>query len=216
VTIVTPVTRAAPRTRGEITCSMRSSRDMHKWWRNPTSGYVGTLMSASERTTVHKLSARAQVVTTCALLMVVGFCSTPMASAPRKPPLPFAISALQAMLFYEHTGTLSPDVLAEPKMVLRNRRTAQGRSTTMLVVVEITGEPGAFDPRRKVVLTATDAHTLNFTKTSEVGILSEEGKFFVGFWLYNTGCYPMTLTARLTRQSRAAFVQRVINFQCGD
>ena len=86
----------------------------------------------------------------------------------------------------------------------------------MLVVVEITGEPGAFDPRRKVVFTAKDAHRLNFTKTAEVGILSEEGKFFAGFWLYNTGCYPLTLRARLTGQARTAPVQQVVNFQCGD
>jgi hypothetical protein len=61
-----------------------------------------------------------------------------------------------------------------------------------------------------------DAHTLKFTKTSEVGILSEEGKFFVGFWLYDTGGYPIMLSARLIGQSSLASVQQVINFQCGD
>jgi hypothetical protein len=128
----------------------------------------------------------------------------------------YAISALKARLFYEHTGTFSEDLLEEPKMVLRNRRTAQGRSTAILVVIELTGEPEAFDPQRKLVFAATDSHTLKFRKTYTVGILSEEGKFFIGFWLYDTGCYPVTLTAHLTGQPSSDLIKQVINFSCGD
>jgi hypothetical protein len=150
------------------------------------------------------------------LLMVMGYGFASTVSAQRKPPLPYTISALKAMLFYEHTGTFSQDILAEPKVVIRNRRTAQGRSTATLVVIELTGEPETFDPQRKLVFAATDLHSLKFKKTSTVGILSEEGKFFIGFWLYNTGCYPVTLTARLTGQPSPVFIKQVINFSCGD
>jgi hypothetical protein len=121
-----------------------------------------------------------------------------------------------ALPFYEHTGTFSQDILAEPKVVIRNRRAAQGRSTATLVVIELTGEPETFDPQRNLVFAATDSHTLQFKKTSTVGILREEGKFFMGFWLYDTDCYPVTLTARLTGQPRPAFIQQVIIFSCGD
>jgi hypothetical protein len=123
---------------------------------------------------------------------------------------------LKALLFYEQTGTFSEDIFAEPQTVLRNRRTAQGRSTATLVVIELRGAPGALDPRRKLVFTATDAHTLKFRKTSAVGLFSEEGKFFIGFWLYDTGCYPVTLTAHLTGQPSSEVRKQVINFTCGD
>jgi hypothetical protein len=83
-------------------------------------------------------------------------------------------------------------------------------------VIEFTGEPETFDPQGKLVFAATDLHSLKFKKTSTVGILSEEGKFFIGFWLYNTGCYPVTLTARLTGQPSPVFIKQVINFSCGD
>ena len=150
------------------------------------------------------------------LLMLMGSSFASTLSAQRKPPLPYTISAVKVMLFYEHTGTFSQDILAEPKIILRNRRTAQGRSTTTLVVIELTGEPEAFDPQRKLIFTATDSHTLKFKKTYTVGILSEEGKFFIGFWLYDTGCYPVTLTAHLTGQPSSSFTKQVINFNCGD
>jgi hypothetical protein len=148
--------------------------------------------------------------------MLMGYSFASPVRAQRNPPLPYTISALKALLFYEHTGTFSEDVLAEPKIVLRNRRTAQGRSTAILVVIELTGEPEAFDPQRKLVFAATDSHTLKFRKTYTVGLLSEEGKFFIGFWLYDTGCYPVTLTAHLTGQPSSDLIKQVINFSCGD
>jgi hypothetical protein len=165
---------------------------------------------------VLKLGARSKIGTVGLLFLVMGYGVASPVRAQRQPPSPYAISGLRAMLFYEQTGTFSEDVFAEPQTVLRNRRTAQGRSTATLVVVELTGAPGALDPRRKLVFTATDAHALKFRKSATVGLFSEEGKFFIGFWLYDTGCYPVTLTAYLTGQLSSEVRKQVINFTCGD
>src|SRR5262245_58494423 len=105
----------------------------------------------------------------------MGYGVTSPVRAQRQPPLPYTIHALRALLFYEQTGMFSEDVLAEPKTVLRNRRTAEGRSTATLVVVELTGAPGALEPRRKLVFTATDGRALKFRKTYPVGLFSETG-----------------------------------------
>jgi hypothetical protein len=61
-----------------------------------------------------------------------------------------------------------------------------------------------------------DSPVLKFKKTYAVSIVCEEGKFFIGFGLYDTGCYPVTLTAHLTGQPNPSFTKQVINFNSGD
>ena len=137
----------------------------------------------------------------------------------RQTPLPFKISAVKAMLFFEQTGEFSPDVSNQPASALRNRRTgAGGRATATLVVVEVSGQPSAYAPQRKLSFTATDSRkTILLRKTAELGIFSDEGKFYVAFWLYDTGCYPVTLNARLSGQQPATqTIKKTLNFSCGD
>ncbi len=43
---------------------------------------------------------------------------------------------------------------------------------------------------------------------------SESGKAYAGFWLKNTGCEPVYLTARLAGRRR--HVSATINFGCGE
>jgi hypothetical protein len=165
---------------------------------------------------VRKLSVGLKFGTLCSFLAVLCLIPAPVVVAQRKAPSPYKVSAVKAMLFYEQTGAFSSNVLADPKIAIQNRQIALGRSTATLVVVEIAGDPGAFDPRRKVVFAATDGRMLKFSRTSDTGVLSEEGKFYVAFWLYDTGCYPVTITARLTGQSPISSVKEIIKFRCGD
>jgi hypothetical protein len=39
---------------------------------------------------------------------------------------------------------------------------------------------------------------------------------FAGFWLYETGCNPVKLSARILGQRRTATVRKVIKFDCGE
>jgi hypothetical protein len=151
---------------------------------------------------------------------LVCFVSIPEAKAQERqtPPPPFKLNAVKAMLFFEQTGEFSPDVSNEPASALRNRRAgAGGRATATLVVLEVSGQAGAYAPQRRLSFTATDSRkTILLRKTAELGIFSDEGKFYVAFWLYDTGCYPVTLYARLIGQHPTSTIKKTLNFSCGD
>jgi hypothetical protein len=44
--------------------------------------------------------------------------------------------------------------------------------------------------------------------------IGSENKFFAGFWLYETGCHPVELTARIVGLKQR--LQKTINLRCGE
>lgn len=137
-------------------------------------------------------------------------------SAQRKAPPSFKIGAITAKLFDEHPGMFSSDLLTAPDSTLRNRRTGPGSSNSMLIVVELAGQAGSYAPDRKLLLTATDSRRVLLKRSADIGILSEGGKYYLAFWIYDIGCYPVTLSARVTGQSASRAVKKTIPFRCGD
>jgi len=137
----------------------------------------------------------------------------------------FKISGIKAMLFYEQTGTFSKDILADPNISLWNtiigEGSSGGASSATLVLVEVTGKGGAYETTRKVEMTAAFAGTGRrahppVKRTSEIGIISEKGKFYVPLWLYDTGCSHVTISARIVGQKQASSMQKTIKFECGE
>src|SRR5262249_18864056 len=108
------------------------------------------------------------------------------------------------------------NVLNAPATTLRNRGTGPGRVTAMLVVVEISGKEGAFAPQRKLVFLARDPRRVLLKRSADVGIISENGRYYLAFWLYDIGCYPVTLTAHLLGQPSSSAVRNSVDFTCGD
>jgi hypothetical protein len=136
------------------------------------------------------------------------------------------ITAVKARLFYSRTGTFSSDVFEEavrPPLIaslLWNTPIKDDPSSSVLVVVEIAGEmlytrepqleftaryrppyPGA---REVVIRRRVKIHSSGF---------GEAAKGYEGFWLYDTGCFPVKLSVRLMGQ---APVLKTINFGCGE
>ena len=137
----------------------------------------------------------------------------------------FKISGIKAMLFYEQNGTFSKDILADPNISLWNtiigEGSSGGASSATLVMVEVTGKAGAYETTRKVEMTATFSGTGKnvhppVKRTSEIGILSDKGRFYVPLWLYDTGCSHVTISARIIGQRQAPSVQKTIKFECGE
>lgn len=136
----------------------------------------------------------------------------------------YELSSLKAYLYHEESGTVSTkDIISLPKGSLWNTTIGAGAagspSHATLVVVEITGKPGSYEPKRKVELIAQETgktKTLKFKKTAVLGGLSREGKYFAAFWLYDTGCVPIVLSARLLGQSGVSKSGKVIDFSCGE
>jgi hypothetical protein len=158
------------------------------------------------------------------ILLLLVFMSLSVESAAqrgnRSQPPAFRITAIQAKLFFDHRGTFSEDVLSGENKFLWNVAISGGSmgslSTSTLVLVEVSGKPGDYGPGRKIEFIARGPRSLLLRKITEVGILGDEGKFYAGFWLYDTGCDPIRLSARIVGQSPALTMKKTIDFHCGE
>ena len=134
-------------------------------------------------------------------------------------PPPYRVS-LRAMLFYTDKGTFSPDLIAHP-VDLWNTPAGEGRaggsSNATLVVAVVSGEAGSYVPERKVELTATErGHTI-LQRAVETSVLNTQGRTYVAFWLYGTGCSRLRLSARINGQTPpGAPVTTTIPFACDE
>ena len=128
------------------------------------------------------------------------------------------ISAIQARLFYEKTGTFSENVLTERGFDLWNTPFDSTYST--FVVVELEGVPQYLETPRRIELTARyvplggGKRSVALRHVEVVRNGSEDGKAYAGFWIRNTGCEPVYLTARLAGRRRRS--RATINFGCGE
>ncbi|MFY9622431.1 MAG: hypothetical protein WAQ99_21620 [Pyrinomonadaceae bacterium] len=140
-------------------------------------------------------------------------------------PQTLRLANMQAMLFFENTGKFSPDVFTNQVNLWNTPiegASREGASESTLVVVEIKAEgEGLLPGNRKVELTARyriadksgHGKPAFFRKTMTINIGSDY-KFFAAFWLYETGCHPVELTARIVGQRGS--LRKKINFGCGE
>jgi hypothetical protein len=133
-------------------------------------------------------------------------------------PPPFRVS-LRAMLFYSDRGTFSPDLIAHP-VELWNTVIGEGNSggpsNATLVVAVVRGEAGSYVPTRRVELTVTAGGREIFKRAEETSVLNREGRTYVAFWLYGTGCRRLRLSARILGQTPSTPVTATIPFACGE
>lgn len=134
---------------------------------------------------------------------------------------PYKISGIKAMLFYDGKGTFSRDVLAKPDFAFWNTiigaGDAEGPSSSTLVLVEVSGNPSENEapPRRKVEFTAIASGKVILKRASDIGLFTD-GKFYAAFWLYDTGCQPIKISAQVIGQPRPSTISRTIPFKCGE
>ena len=151
----------------------------------------------------------------CALAMLAAPAG---ALAQSSAPPPYRLS-LRAMLFYSDKGTFSHDILARP-VTLWNTPIGEGRSggasNATLVVAVVRGEGGSYVPTRRVELTVTSGGREIFKRAEETSVLNTEGRTYVAFWLYGTGCRRLRLSARILGQTPSTPVTAVIPFDCGE
>ena len=143
------------------------------------------------------------------------------------------VAAVQAKLFFSETGTFSEDILANPDFTLWNTPVGEGsagapsNSTFVIVVVE-GGTPGTVEHKRSVRFTASykygfvtergtaEVQKIQIQTTNAIGSFGKDGKSHVGFWLHDTGCVPVDLTAEITGQPLDKVIKKRIDFKCGE
>ena len=134
---------------------------------------------------------------------------------------PYAITDVRVHLFYANTATFSESLVGNPKIrALWNTPIGAGDagapSDATLVVVEISGQPNSFATGRKVELAVREENKETFRHSQQLGVLSNQGHSYLAFWLYDTGCAPLRISAALLGQRNPS--RRVIEvpFQCGE
>jgi hypothetical protein len=89
-------------------------------------------------------------------------------------------------------------------------------NNTALVVVEVSGQAGSWEENRRVELTARTAEGELLRRASDLNVLSARGRTYVAFWLYDVGCRPVRLQARLLGQRQASTRTDEIPVECGE
>ena len=163
-----------------------------------------------------------RLVTLLSMSLLVPFAELEAAGQRTPSPPPYKITAIKALLFYDGTATFSRDVLAKPDFTFWNtiigEGDAEGPSNSTLVLVEVTGNSSSNDPSpsRRVEFTASAAGKAVLKRTTEIGLFGNGGKFYAAFWLYDTGCQPIKVSARITGQAQPSSVGKTIAFACGE
>lgn len=136
---------------------------------------------------------------------------------------PYTITSIKAYLYFNQKDALSRDISDATKGSLWNTIIGEGLagspSSVTLVVVEITGKPDAYEPKRKVDVTVREIGKRVVTKLqkqSPIGGLSKEGKYFAALLVYDTGCLPLEVSAKLLGQADQTPKTKRINFECGE
>ena len=128
------------------------------------------------------------------------------------------VRSVDVRLFRHHTGSLSEPLTG--KETLWNTIIGEGSagepSSSLLVDVVVAGAPGAFEKSWLIELVVKNAKSgaVLSKQRKSVGVLSSTGVYHTGFWLPETGCEPLNVTARIKGGSSSKEIG--IPFACGE
>ncbi len=130
---------------------------------------------------------------------------------------PYTVKFIRAFLFFNGRGGLSPNIIDNPIYSKPwNVIIGPDASQETLVVVEVSGKPQSYEVTRKVELQVTEGKKMKFRRASEIGVINVDGRYFAPFMLYDTGCAPVRLLARIIGQPQPSRLEKTINFRCGE
>jgi len=100
--------------------------------------------------------------------------------------------------------------------VIIGEGSAGGASENTLVQVVVTGQPKSSAEGLAVQLTAKTPTRTLLDRRSDVGIMNTNGRYYAGFWLYETGCERVELNIKLIGEGSGQTVTKTIPFECGE
>ncbi len=133
------------------------------------------------------------------------------------------VSAIEARLFHNKTGTFSDNILGPNAQGLQNVFAGEKSSVSTLVVVKVSfTEPKRVVGDAKVRLVARkqrfrqSGSRLLLDQVAELGAPSKEGVSYVGFWLHGTDCGAVNIKVVVTAGKRSVNAIETIAFQCNE
>ena len=155
-------------------------------------------------------------IRTCVVLLAVTL--TGATPPPESRARAVELLGIHAKLYYPESASFSRDILAEPRFSLWNAIIGEGDaeapSNATLVTVELRGDPGSYGDRATVRLRAVARGRVLVNRATELGRFGTNGRQAVGFWIYDTGCDAIDLTATLS--TRPDTLRARIPFECGE
>jgi hypothetical protein len=155
---------------------------------------------------------RSHVTAVAALLLLSVSCRGAVAAEPIEP------VAIETRLFLAHSGKFS-EPISEKTELWNTPATSDSPnrpSRNTFVRIQLNGPPGGAGLKGRVDLTITSVGTNQrpIKLHQRLGVFGPDGKQFVGFWLPDTGCEALHLSAK-TSNSRKTVTQSV-PFKCGE
>ena len=154
-------------------------------------------------------------------LSMVAVSSLPLAGlGAQTPNALYGVGEIQAKLFYSNRGVFSANIINNPKFILWNvpngEGTVGGPSENTFLQVTVVGRPrGEPDSLTLHVVAYTREDTL-LDQETDVGLMNTNGNWYGGYWLYDTGCDTVVVTARLTGRGAQSALATIIPFACGE
>jgi hypothetical protein len=138
------------------------------------------------------------------------------------------LNGFQALLFNSKTGAFSTDALAKSGSELGNVPSGEFASVSTFIIVKVQTAKDAPVPKNlRVRLVAIESGSMPFAakrkqqpdrvildQTVSLGPVNDDGFAHVGFWLPNTGCRSITLTASLVGAKAGPPMTEILPFAC--
>ena len=132
------------------------------------------------------------------------------AQKPKKAP-DYKIAKVKIVPFNEQTGQFEEELDENGSKSFFN-----DLSTSLFVTVEVGGEAGSFEAGRKATITVMEGKKLKLTRTDQVGLIGDGGKYYMPVWLYGSMCSQIKITVKLTGQKTLPVKTRSVAFNCGE
>jgi hypothetical protein len=84
------------------------------------------------------------------------------------------------------------------------------------VIVEVTGATGSYPDTQSVELAVSTTRKEIFRRKNSLPVLGTNGHTYSAFWLYDTGCAPLRISAALLGQADPSRHVASIPFECGE
>ncbi|MBP9887065.1 MAG: hypothetical protein KBF93_12260 [Leptospiraceae bacterium] len=89
-------------------------------------------------------------------------------------------------------------------------------STSLFVIVEVSGKPGIFESKKKVEIEVFEGEKRKAKKIEKNMLFSEKGKFYISLLLDPLMCKDITINARILGQKTDSGIAKMIPFKCGE
>ena len=123
----------------------------------------------------------------------------------------YKISTIKILPFDYKTGEFKPEIKTGNMDIFFN-----AFSTSLFVVVEVSGKPGSYEGNRKVEIKVLEGKKKKATKVEKNMLLGDQGKYFIPILLEPMMCADIKITARILGQKTNSTLIRTIPFNCGE